>query len=91
MALIQFVQNFDDMSNNGGFQFKFFCDRCGNGYMSSFQTSKTNATEGILKIGDRLPRSRRGQPRKRWPEPDLGASQIHRRPRGAQAVTWRAS
>jgi hypothetical protein len=49
MALIQFVQNFDDMSNNGGFQFKFYCDRCHNGYLSSFQTSKTNATEGILR------------------------------------------
>jgi hypothetical protein len=39
MALIPFVQNFDDLSTDQGFQFKFHCDKCGNGYMSSFQGS----------------------------------------------------
>jgi hypothetical protein len=49
MALIQFVQNYDDLSNGTGFQFKFYCDRCHNGYMSNFEPNRTNATEGILR------------------------------------------
>src|ERR1700730_4635367 len=49
MALIQFVQNYDDLSNSTGFQFKFYCDRCHNGYMSNFEPNRTNATEGILR------------------------------------------
>ena len=28
-----------DLSSQRGFQFKFFCQKCGNGYMSSFQTN----------------------------------------------------
>lgn len=52
--MIQFVQNYSDESNNSGFQFKFHCDRCGNGYLSSFQPSRTNATEGILRSASGL-------------------------------------
>jgi len=29
MALIQFVQNYQDLSTDRGFQFKFHCDKCG--------------------------------------------------------------
>src|SRR4029079_18494896 len=39
MALIQFVENYDDLSTDRGFQFKFYCDKCRNGYMSGFQAS----------------------------------------------------
>ncbi len=39
MAMIQFVQNYEDLSTDLGFQFKFHCDRCHNGFMSRFQSS----------------------------------------------------
>ena len=39
MALIQFVENYDDLSTDRGFQFKFYCDKCRNGYLSGFQAS----------------------------------------------------
>jgi hypothetical protein len=32
-SLIQFVANYDDLSTDKGFQFKFHCDKCRNGYM----------------------------------------------------------
>lgn len=41
MALIQFTRNHTDHSTDKGFQFEFFCDRCGNGFMSEFKTSAT--------------------------------------------------
>lgn len=34
--MIQFVANYDDLSTDKGFQFKFHCDRCRNGYLSRF-------------------------------------------------------
>jgi hypothetical protein len=36
MTLVPFVQNHDDLSTDRGYQFKFHCDKCGNGYMSRF-------------------------------------------------------
>jgi membrane protease subunit (stomatin/prohibitin family) len=39
MALIQFTRNHDDLSTDKGYQFKFNCDKCGNGYMSRFVPS----------------------------------------------------
>lgn len=40
MATIPFTGNYQDLSSDRGFQFKFFCEKCGNGYMSSFKASK---------------------------------------------------
>jgi hypothetical protein len=40
MANIPFTNNYTDLSSQRGFQFKFFCQKCGNGYMSTFQASK---------------------------------------------------
>ena len=40
MANIPFTNNYTDLSSQRGFQFKFFCEKCGNGYMSTFQASK---------------------------------------------------
>jgi len=37
MATIEFTDNYSDLSSNRGFQFKFFCQKCGNGYMSTFK------------------------------------------------------
>ncbi len=47
-SMIRFTENYDDLSTDRGYQFKFFCDRCGNGYMSSFQTSVTGIAGGLL-------------------------------------------
>jgi rRNA maturation endonuclease Nob1 len=49
MALIQFVQNHEDLSTDRGHQFKFFCDKCGNGYMSEFRTSIVGTAGGLLR------------------------------------------
>jgi membrane protease subunit (stomatin/prohibitin family) len=53
MALIQFVGNYDDLSTDRGYQFKFYCDKCGNGYMSRFQQSTIGTAGAILRtVGD---------------------------------------
>jgi len=39
MAVIEFTDNYRDLSTDQGFQFKFHCERCGDGFMSSFQTN----------------------------------------------------
>ena len=39
MALIKFTRNHEDLSTDRGYQFKFFCDKCGNGYETKFETS----------------------------------------------------
>jgi hypothetical protein len=50
MALIQFVRNYEDLSTDRGFQFKFHCDKCGNGYMTQFQTSTIGMAESVLGV-----------------------------------------
>jgi len=42
MALTKFVNNVEDLSEDGGYKFRFKCDRCGDGYESQFITSKSN-------------------------------------------------
>jgi hypothetical protein len=39
MATIPFTDNYADLSSNRGYQFKFHCQKCGNGYMSTFKTN----------------------------------------------------
>ena len=39
MATIPFTNNYADLSTNRGYQFKFHCQKCGNGYMSTFEAS----------------------------------------------------
>jgi hypothetical protein len=51
---IPFTDNYEDLSNERGYQFKFICERCGNGYMSSFQSSTTGAVSNILDIAGGL-------------------------------------
>ena len=43
MPNVPFTGNYQDLSSSRGFQFKFFCEKCGNGYMSSFQTNTLGA------------------------------------------------
>jgi len=54
MALINFVANYEDLSTDRGYQFKFFCDKCRNGYMSRFQPSLTGTAGGLLKAAGGL-------------------------------------
>ena len=53
MALIQFVRNYEDLSTDRGYQFRFYCDKCGNGYLSRFQQSTIGTAGAILRtVGD---------------------------------------
>src|SRR5947199_189079 len=54
MGMIQFVSNYDDLSTDKGYQFKFYCDKCGNGYMSRFQTSITGTGGSLLRAAGDL-------------------------------------
>lgn len=49
MGLIQFVANYDDLSNDKGYQFKFYCDKCRNGYMTKYQASKSGLAGSVLR------------------------------------------
>lgn len=54
MGLIEFVRNHDDLSTDLGYQFKFYCDKCGSGWISPFQTSKLGVTGSILRSAGHL-------------------------------------
>ena len=49
MAPLAFTRNYSDHSNDTGYQFEFHCDKCGNGYRSSFQTSALGVGSKIAK------------------------------------------
>jgi hypothetical protein len=49
VGLIQFVKNYDDISTDRGYQFRFHCDKCGNGYMSRFQASIVGTAGSVLR------------------------------------------
>ena len=40
MALTSFTRNYSDRCNDTGYQFEFYCDKCGNGHLSRFQASQ---------------------------------------------------
>jgi hypothetical protein len=54
MALIQFVRNYRDLSTERGFQFEFFCDRCGSGHQTEFQASATGMVTDALDVASGL-------------------------------------
>jgi hypothetical protein len=49
MAHIEFTDNYQDLSTETGFQFKFICENCGNGYMSSWKANKSGIAGGVLR------------------------------------------
>src|SRR5947207_5172902 len=49
MATQSFTRNHRDHSNDGGYQFEFFCDKCGNGHRSTYQTSGMGLASSLLK------------------------------------------
>lgn len=54
MSLIKFVRNHNDLSTDHGFQFEFYCDRCGTGYQTSFQPSATGLASEVLNTASGL-------------------------------------
>lgn len=54
MALINFVSNYDDLSTDRGYQFRFRCDKCGNGHMTQFKTSTLGMAQSILNVAGSL-------------------------------------
>lgn len=49
MGVIAFTRNYSDHSNDTGYQFEFHCDKCGNGYRSTFQASTLGVGSKIAK------------------------------------------
>ena len=54
MAAQPFTKNYSDHSNDTGFQFEFFCDKCGSGHRSAFQTSSLGVAAQLLKAAGAL-------------------------------------
>jgi uncharacterized OB-fold protein len=52
--MIQFVANYDDLSTDRGFQFRFHCDKCGNGHMSAYEPSVMGTAAGFLRAAGNL-------------------------------------
>jgi hypothetical protein len=53
-SMIRFVNNYEDLSTDKGYQFKFHCDRCGNGYLSRYQTSTLGMASSFLNAAANL-------------------------------------
>lgn len=49
MPVIEFTDNYEDLSTDQGFQFKFRCERCGDGFMSTFQTNTIGVAGSLLR------------------------------------------
>jgi len=49
MPVIEFTDNHEDLSTDQGFQFKFHCERCGDGFMSSFQMNTIGVAGSLLR------------------------------------------
>lgn len=54
MATIEFTGNYQDLSTDRGYQFKFYCEKCGNGYMSTFQTSTMGMASSAMQVAGNL-------------------------------------
>lgn len=54
MTMINFTANYEDLSTDKGYQFKFFCDKCGNGFMSQYQMSVTGTAGSLLRAAGDL-------------------------------------
>jgi hypothetical protein len=50
MPNIPFTSNYTDLSTQRGFQFQFFCRKCGNGYMSTFQANALGVASSVANV-----------------------------------------
>jgi len=67
---VPFTDNYTDHSTEAGFQFEFFCERCGNGYKSGFKTNP-------LGVGAKVARGLGGMLGGRFWGAQVGADQLH--------------
>ncbi len=51
---LEFSKNYNDLSTNRGFQFEFFCDRCGNGFRTQFKPFSLGAISGVMDAANSL-------------------------------------
>ena len=54
MSRIEFTGNYEDLSTDRGYQFKFYCEKCHNGYMSSFKASKIGMAASAAQVAGNL-------------------------------------
>jgi len=52
--MIAFVANYNDLSTDKGYQFKFLCDKCGNGFLSAYEINTLGTTAGLLQAAGSL-------------------------------------
>jgi DNA-directed RNA polymerase subunit M/transcription elongation factor TFIIS len=52
--LIEFSNNYNDLSTDAGFQFEFICDRCGSGYRTPFQATATGTITNALETASSI-------------------------------------
>lgn len=50
MALTKFVNNVEDLSDDGGYKFRFRCDRCNDGYESQYSSSSANLLKTAIDV-----------------------------------------
>ena len=51
---IEFTRNYSDQSTTKGFQFEFYCNRCGTGYRTRFQNFAMGTVSGALDAANSL-------------------------------------
>ena len=51
---VEFTRNYSDLSTEHGFQFEFFCDRCGNGHRTRFKAFSLGMVSGALDAANGL-------------------------------------
>jgi Double zinc ribbon len=54
MTAQSFTRNHRDHSGDQGYQFEFFCDKCGNGHRSAFKTSAMGMAASVLRAAGAL-------------------------------------
>ncbi|HEX4337952.1 MAG TPA: zinc ribbon domain-containing protein [Polyangiaceae bacterium] len=54
MSSQPFTRNYTDHSSDTGFQFEFFCDKCGSGHRSEFQTNSLGFAAQMVKAAGAL-------------------------------------
>lgn len=50
MGRVEFTGNYEDLSTDKGFQFKFYCEKCGNGFMSTYKVNKLGLAASAAEI-----------------------------------------
>ena len=54
MPTVEFTGNYEDLSTDRGYQFKFYCEKCGTGYMSTFKASKIGMAASAAQVAGNL-------------------------------------